>query len=388
MVSCFKKFVSLSFFTLTLSCGQDGVAPGLMSEEFYPYISAGLDSSCGITQEGSAWCWGRGNYGKLGNGASNDSGTPVAVSGNHLFKKIAVGGDSICAIEIEGDAYCWGSDGSGRLGDGAGNTDKDVPTIVAGGHKWIDISVGGDHACGVTTSGAAYCWGSDGLGELGNGATSGDQPSPTAVSGGLSFTTITAASDSTCALTTTGLAYCWGADFNGEIGNGGTGGDQISPVSVTGGRTYSMIDCGDDHCCALATSGDAYCWGRDNEGQVGNGATGGNQNDPVLVNGGLKFKFLRTGWNTTFGITTAGVSYSWGGDFAGRLGNGASGNTDAPSLITGNHDFRSIDGGNDHTCGTTQSGTGFCWGSDNNGRVGNGAPGGDRQDPDAVDSPF
>ena len=388
MASCSKNIFFMTILALFVSCGQNGVAPGLNGQTIYPYISAGMDATCGITQDGAAWCWGRGNYGKLGNGASNDSDTPVAVSGNYTFKKIAIGGDSVCGIDVGGDAYCWGNDGSGRLGDGGGSSNKDVPSIVAGGYKWKDISVGGDHACGVTTTGAAYCWGNDNTGELGNGGISGDQASPSAVAGVLSFSTITAASDSTCALTTTGLAYCWGADYNGEIGNGGTGGDQISPVPVVGGRSYSMIDCGDDHCCALTTGADAYCWGRDNEGQIGNGGTGGNQDSPVLVNGGLKFKWLRTGWNTSFGITTSGVAYSWGGDYAGRLGNGASGNSDAPSLITGNHDFQSIDGGNDHTCGITQSGTGFCWGSDNNGRLGNGGVGGDKADPDAVDSPF
>lgn len=390
MVICSRLLLWLAALFVT-SCGQSGgFAPDLSSQDF-PFISAGRDHTCGILSSGEAYCWGDDFSGRLGNGATGgDQESPSSVAGGHYFEVISAGQNHTCGIDLSGTAYCWGNDGDGQLGNGATGGDQVNPSAVNSVLKFKDISAGFDHTCAVSVAGAAYCWGDDSTGELGNGATAGDQASPTAVAGGLSFQSIIVASDSTCGVTTAGAAYCWGADFNGEIGNGATTGDQISPAAVVGGLIFSRVDCGDDHCCGLTTSSDAYCWGRDNEGQIGNGGTGGNQESPVIVASGLKYSSVSTGYNHSCGVTSAGPSYCWGGDYGGRLGDGSPHtDQDAPSLVAGSLLFRSISGGNDHGCGVTTSGQGYCWGNDNDGRLGNGSGVTAEQDaPYAVDVPF
>jgi alpha-tubulin suppressor-like RCC1 family protein len=122
-----------------------------------------------------------------------------------------------------GAAYCWGGD-NGKLGNGAPEGDQQSPTPVdmsaLPGVTWADVSGGREHTCGLTTDGVAYCWGNDASGELGNGAVTGVQesPSPVDVSGlpaGTRWARVDAAGNHTCALTTAGAAYCWGGDFFG-----------------------------------------------------------------------------------------------------------------------------------------------------------------------------
>jgi alpha-tubulin suppressor-like RCC1 family protein len=133
-------------------------------------------------------------------------------------------------VTTGGVAYCWGAN-SGVLGNGTFRAST-TPVAVSGGLTFAAVSAGDDHACGVTTAGAAYCWGGNILGELGNG-TFTISPTPVAVSGGLTFAALSAgAGFSTCGVTTAGAAYCWGDKTYGELGNGGTVINTTPPVRV------------------------------------------------------------------------------------------------------------------------------------------------------------
>src|SRR5439155_7778918 len=96
--------------------------------------------------------------------------------------------------------------------------------------------------CGVTTSGAAYCWGL--RGQLGDGTSGTDRLTPVAVSGGLTFAAVSARGFHTCGVTTSGAAYCWGTNGSGELGNGTRTGSLI-PVAVSGGLTFAAVSAGD-----------------------------------------------------------------------------------------------------------------------------------------------
>jgi alpha-tubulin suppressor-like RCC1 family protein len=246
-------------------------------------LNQGDQHTCGLTPSGTSYCWGWNRYGQLGNGSKTDSPVPVPVSGDLTFGTLTTSGpaDHTCGLTAGGSAYCWGLNRSGQIGTPTSDTCTLplsrkgtvscalTPVAVSGGFTFAAVSAGGGHTCGVTTSGAAYCWGDNIYGALGNGTTT-SAPTPVAVAGGLSFVTVSAGDAFSCGLTTAGVVYCWGWNTYDQLGNGTTI-NSSTPVPVSGGLTFSTISVGSYYVCGLATSGGAYCWGRNNFGQLGNG---------------------------------------------------------------------------------------------------------------------
>ncbi len=143
------------------------------------------------------------------------------------------------------------------------------------------VSAEGAHTCGVTSGGAAYCWGYNGDGELGDGTTA-DRLSPVPVGGGVSFAAVSAGDGGdTCGVTAGGAAYCWGDNSLGELGDGTTT-NRSSPVLVAGGVSFAAVSAGDIHTCGVTAGGAASCWGLNSAGQLGDGTTT-DRSSPVLV---------------------------------------------------------------------------------------------------------
>jgi alpha-tubulin suppressor-like RCC1 family protein len=252
--------------------------------------------TCGLTTSGAAYCWGRGTSGQLGNGTSGTgviSNVPVPVSGGLVFTSLVVGNDHSCGLTRDTqEAYCWGLNVSGQLGNGtSGNgTNSNVPVPVSGGLTFSSLSGGNLHTCGVTTTNVGYCWGENSLRVLGTGnQTNSNVPvAVVAPTGGsvLSFSSIQAGREHTCAITTAGAGYCWGNGANGRLGDN-AGASSTRPVAVaapTGGSvlTFSSIQAGGSHSCGLTTTGLAYCWGEGLKGKLGTGSTS-NANVPASV---------------------------------------------------------------------------------------------------------
>ena len=146
---------------------------------------------------------------------------------------------------------------------------------VAGGVSFAAVSAGSFYTCGVTVAGAAYCWGDNGLGQVGDGTTTtpGTGPSsPALVAGGVSFAAVSAGFTHTCGVTAAGAAYCWGYNFFGDLGDGTTT-DRSSPVLVAGGVSFAAVSAGDFHTCGVTAAGAAYCWGDNTVGQLGDGTS-------------------------------------------------------------------------------------------------------------------
>jgi alpha-tubulin suppressor-like RCC1 family protein len=165
-------------------------------------------------------------------------GEPTPVAGGFTFRQITVGRVS-CGLTPQGAAYCWGDNYGGSVGDGT-TEDRLVPTAVAGGLQFRQLSAGiGGGTCGLTVSGAAYCWGPNTHGQVGDGTISLSRVLlPRAVVGGLTFRQLSAdGSNHTCALTQPGVAYCWGSNVGGQLGDGTTI-DRGMPTAVLGGLTF------------------------------------------------------------------------------------------------------------------------------------------------------
>jgi len=346
-----------------------GVPIAVGSERFVT-LSAGGDRSCGITSTGTTYCWGRGTQ------ASDTSTRPAVISGPP-FATVSVGEINTCALTPSGATFCWQGLTGSPTQDGAFLGAVDSAPILS------HLSVG-DPICGVAPSGVGYCWGWNGYGVLGNGATATTAvPSP--VSGGLTWGNLTASFEShTCGVTTSGAAYCWGWNVQGQLGLDTTVGPQqcvlsapcsTTPAAVTGGLTFTAVSAGDYHTCGLTSSGAAYCWGQNIHGQLGIGSATGPQQcvvpggplacstTPVQVAGGGGFTALSAGGNHTCALTQSGATYCWGWNAYGQLGIGSTMDSSVPTAVTGGLLFVAISAGENHTCGLTQSGGAYCWGA-------------------------
>jgi alpha-tubulin suppressor-like RCC1 family protein len=334
-------------------------------------------STCAVTTRGAGYCWGgqgTSSTDTSGDVATGFDNTPVALTGGLSFAAISRGGMHACGLTTEGAAYCWGDNFNGELGNG-GTAPSSTPVAVTGGLTFKAVSAGVYHTCGLTTASAIYCWGNNHAGELGNGATSYTNSRPILVSGGLSFVTVGAGHEYSCGLTTGGEGYCWGDNHFGELGTGDSTFSAV-PVRVAGRLVFGALSVGFFHACGLSPDGAASCWGGNFEGELGNGTTQ-ESTSPVAVSGGLSFASISAGQWSTCGVTTMGVAYCWGYNGYGQLGNAAATLTLAPNPtplpVSGGLTFAAVSTGYLHTCGITTRGGTYCWGDNSMGELGDGS---------------
>jgi alpha-tubulin suppressor-like RCC1 family protein len=289
-------------------------------------------------------------------------------------QSISVGDVHACARSLEGVSYCWGSNvlpgnsTGGSLGIGESGGFRVVPTEVIGGQTFQSLLAGAGHTCGLTSGGAAYCWGWNlHYGQVGDGSSE-NRYAPVAVAGGLTFENLAPGGIHTCGVNTNGAAYCWGGNLWGQLGDGSKV-DRRAPVPVLGGLEFQSLAAGGQHTCGLVDGGTAYCWGRNNVGQIGNERLE-DRSDPDAIAGGLAFERLTAGDQHTCGLTSLGAAYCWGYAYFGQLGDGTSGSTPegygtlrrSPVSVAGNLRFSDLSAGRWHTCGVAVSGSLYCWG--------------------------
>jgi len=232
-------------------------------------ISTGGDHSCAVTTAGAALCWGDNFEGHLGDGTNTASLVPIAVSGlGSGVATVHAGFNYTCAVTSDGAALCWGVNSQGQLGNGTTNSSL-VPAAVTGlGSGVADVAVFSSHTCALLDAGGVRCWGYNFYGQLGDGTTT-ESLVPVEVTGlPAAVTSIGVGSGFTCALTPAGAVLCWGNNDHGEIGDGTTT-DRNLPTPVTGlSSGVEAIAVGQYHTCAATDSDDVVCWGRDSAGQV------------------------------------------------------------------------------------------------------------------------
>jgi len=241
------------------------------------------------------------------------------------------------------------------------------------------VAAGGRHSCALNDAGAAVCWGANDQGQLGDG-TLEDRAGPAPVAGGLTFTQLSAGASHTCGITREGDAYCWGTNERGQLGDATTL-QRDTPVRVGASGPFRVVRAGFSHSCALSRGGEVSCWGSNAYGQLGTGG-GLTSARPADVAGGLRFGAVAVGWNHTCGITLDGTMYCWGSNTAGQLGDGSRDDRRVPTRVMADARFVAVAAGNQHTCAVTTVGEVYCWGRNNYGQLGTGA--GDRVQPTRV----
>ena len=340
-------------------------------------MSAGNDHTCGVTTDNRAFCWGFvGLSGPiaLGDGSSKGSLTPVAVVGGLRFRQVSAGYYSTCGVTTDYRAYCWGDNARGELGDGT-TTDRLKPVPVAGGRQFRQVEVTFQHTCGVSyPDHRAYCWGDNAEGQLGDGART-IRLTPVAVAGTLAFRQVTTGYNHTCGVTTDNRAFCWGNNRVGQIGDSTTVFRRVKPTRVAGTRQFRQVDAGRDYNCAVTTDDRAFCWGEGRYGQIGNGKLAF-YFWPRAVAGGLFFSRVSAGAFHTCGETTGNRAYCWGTGGHGELGDGTyTGNRLTPVAVVGGLAFAQVSAGSFQTCGRTPAFVAYCWGSNFYGELGDGTGG-------------
>lgn len=326
--------------------------------------------ACGIKIDGSLWCWGNSSSGALGTGSvtSFTANQPLRVNdGGSKWKSVSAGGDFTCGIKSDDTLWCWGADFYGTLGNGVTTTDPQGTPVQVGSETWKKISAGYYHVCGIKSDDSLWCWGRDDVGQLGNGSgVTGDQASPTVVTGGATWKYIDAGQSFTCGIRSNDTLWCWGTDGNGQLGNGGTTGNQVDPSAVTGGATWTQVSLGSSSACALRTDNSAWCWGWNYQGQLGNGNTT-QQTSPAAVSGGGTWNYITTNYTHGCGIKTDGSLWCWGGDYWGTVGDGPddAGDELTPVAVDSSDTWVMVDSQWTSNCAINQRGHIACWGAEN-----------------------
>lgn len=280
-----------------------------------------------------------------------------------------------CGLTASGQAYCWGV--GAAVGDGsASSSSRVVPAKVLqpAGLAFVSIARGNAHTCALTAAGQAYCWGTNQFGQIGDSTTT-TRTTPVAVHQppGVTFTALALGDYHSCGLTAAGQAYCWGWDEYGQLGDlsdwesfGGPPQPAPLPVTQPAGVTFASITAGGLFTCGLTAAGQAYCFGESTTlGNGGNGPTRQPTPQPVTQAGGLTFASITAGYAHACGVTSAGSAYCWGENDYGEVGDNTQGNVHStPTAVSqpAGVTFARLEGAENATCGETTTGQEYCWG--------------------------
>ncbi len=287
----------------------------------------------------------------------------------------AAGAKHACAIKADGTLWCWGGNAQGQLGWGTagGSTTTPVETKGIGGGV-ATVWAGSTRTCAVKRDGTLWCWGENDFGQVGDGTSGADKLSPAQVIAfGATAVAVSAARYHSCALKRDGTVWCWGYNAWGDLGDGTTN-DKLFPVPVTslGADAVGIAVAGVN--CALKRDGTLWCWGGPNSsGQLGDGTTM-ERHSPVHVAAlGVDAVEVAPGGGHTCGRKRDGTLWCWGANAAGQLGNGTRSTSRSPVPVTAlGADVVGVYAGTAHTCARKRDGTLWCWGANALGQVGDG----------------
>lgn len=279
---------------------ESAVPVAVQSGESFTTVAAGLRHTCALASSGQAYCWGENPVEQLGTTAAAEtcsinsntrpcSTTPLPVQNAPAFAHLSVGLSTSCALTPGGEAYCWGWNNFGALGIGDLAVPHSLPVAVDSDETFTTLSTGAVHSCAVTAAGVAWCWGINAFGQVGATTPDDRAASPVPVQTQQTFRAVSASEGNnlfghSCGIATDGGMHCWGADFNHSLAtstqlqgctfNDFNFGCAFEPVPSAAGITFGdVLDTSTNYTCGLSAGGELFCWGQNDEGQLGDGTT-------------------------------------------------------------------------------------------------------------------
>lgn len=347
--------------------GNLGLGPSPYYHQFSPqrldpgkeWLTVSGDGSmkCALAGDQTLWCW-DGPYGQ----GSKDA--PSKLYGDTRWAAISVDA-GVCAIKTDGTLHCWGYNWSGRLGTGD-TLNRETPTLIGSADdRWLNISMGSWHTCGIKADGKLplggelYCWGANLNGQLGiDSGDTGDFPSPQRV-GAERWIRVSAGSEHSCGIKANGKAYCWGKGYYGRLGTGGED-DTRAPLelSLPTATTFRSVSAGVQSSCAISVAGDLYCWGRNEYGELGIGTLA---STPLPTEVSSNWSSVELS-GTSCGERN-GALYCWGKNEFGQLGNPQATPLAVYPKPVDASTWKVVALGQDRSCAIDGTNRPFCWGS-------------------------
>jgi alpha-tubulin suppressor-like RCC1 family protein len=307
-------------------------------------VTTGGAFACALTADGQALCWGSNFSGQLGVGTiGGQNPVPRPVQADLSFQSLSASSSHVCGLTADGTAYCWGSNNSGESGIGVSGSSVPVPTAVQTVQRFTDISAQGQgeyitSTCALSANGEAWCWGANLFGKLGDGSTE-NSAVPVRVQTEVPFARIETGFWNTCAMTVSGALYCWGEQADVGVFNARPPGIYPTPLPVSEGFAFEDVVLSSNSACGLTPEGRVLCWGQNWFGSLGGGGTVRETAVPLEVHGGLTFLSLSPAHTEEIHALSAdGTVFRWG-----SLGNDQVQST--PVALSRSITFSSVDGG-------------------------------------------
>ena len=323
----------------------------------------------------NGYSWGSAAYGRLGNNTSGVSrSSPVSLFGTFTdWIQLNTGPISIhtLALRANGTAWAWGQGTSGRLGDGTATARSSPVSVIGGFTDWIQVSAGTAHSLGLRANGTAWAWGEATSGKLGDG-TATVRSSPVSVVGGFTdWIQVSAGGAHSLGLRANGTAWAWGSALTGRLGDG-TIVSKSSPVSVVGGFTdWIQVSAGDIHSLGLRANGTIWSWGSAQYGRLGDNTTVSKSSPVSVVGGFTDWVQVSAGGYHSLALRANGTVWGWGRGFFGNIGNNSNANISSPvSVVGGFTDWVQVSAGFTHSIAIRSNGTAWTWGQNNSGQLG------------------
>jgi alpha-tubulin suppressor-like RCC1 family protein len=333
-------------------------------------FTVGNNHVCALKDDHTAWCWGDNYYGQLGSaGSPTDHAVPRQVGTEADWAMLSAGMRNTCGVKTNGTAWCWGNNSSGQLGSGDNGAGAISPRQVGTGRDWKSLTSGQGVTCGLKTTGALWCWGSNAIGEVGDGTTQ-NRWVPTRIGDDSDWVSVSSGMQQSCALKSNGTAWCWGLNNAGAVGDGTTENRTI-PTRVGTDTDWTGITAGYLGTCGLKTNGSAWCWGLNDAGGIGDGTTT-NSLSPTLVGTSAEWGNVATNLETACGVHVDGSAWCWGNNPYGQVGDGSTTVRHDPTQVGTGHDWVKVLPGGGASCGLTSEKDLWCWGDNDSGDLGNG----------------
>jgi alpha-tubulin suppressor-like RCC1 family protein len=339
---------------VAISCGSSWLS-----------ISGGGSHVAGIRSDGTLWAWGSNYYGEIGNGTLGTKVTsPVQIGTDSTWAFVSSGSAHTVAIRKDGTLWAWGADGSGELGIGTTATSVSAPTRVGTANNWASVSAGESHTVAVKIDGTLWAWGYNYYGQIGNGNSGTNVLSPVIIGADTNWTSASAGAHHTVAVKADGTLWAWGHD-------GTSATNVLSPVQVGADTNWASVSAGTDYTVALRTDGTLWAWGDNYYGQIGNGSSGSVVLTPFELSTDNNWASVSAGNRHAVAVKTDGTLWAWGYNSDGQVGNGSRAVATQPQPIGSG--FRLPSAGSNYSLAVDSLGRLRTWGSNGQGQLGNGA---------------